>query len=153
MDTCPAVPACPEGAIRHVIDKNAKLGGRIVFELSICNGCGDCVTACCGNAIALAKIIPTSKENPPEGESDMLTIKVLGPGCANCVNLATLAQRAVSNLSIDAKVEKVTDHAEIMKYKILATPGLVINEKVVSAGRIPTEAEITTFLTNALVEE
>ncbi len=80
----------------------------------------------------------------------MLTVKVLGPGCANCQNLAALAQRVINNLSIEAKVEKVTDHAEIMKYKILATPGLVINEKVVSAGRVPGEAEITTFLTNAL---
>ncbi len=83
----------------------------------------------------------------------MLTIKVLGPGCQNCQNLASLAQRALDNLSIEAKVEKVTDYSEIMKYKILATPGLVINEKVVTAGRVPTEAEITTFLANALMEE
>ena len=83
----------------------------------------------------------------------MLTIKVLGPGCQNCQNLASLAQRALDNLAIEAKVEKVTDYAEIMKYKILATPGLVINEKVVTAGRVPTEAEITTFLANALMEE
>jgi len=82
----------------------------------------------------------------------MLTIKVLGPGCANCVNLASLAQRAVNNLSIEARIEKVTDFTEIKKYRILATPGLVINEKVVSAGRIPSEAEITTFLTTALTE-
>ncbi len=82
----------------------------------------------------------------------MLTIKVLGPGCENCQNLASLAQRAVRNLAIEAKVEKVTDSAEIKKYRILATPGLVINEKVVSAGRVPTEAEITTFLTTALME-
>jgi small redox-active disulfide protein 2 len=83
----------------------------------------------------------------------MLTIKVLGPGCQNCQNLASLTSRAVNALSIEAKVEKVTDHAEIMKYKVLATPGLVINEKVVCAGRVPSEAEITTFLTNALMEE
>ena len=83
----------------------------------------------------------------------MLTIKVLGSGCQNCQNLASNAQRAINNLAIEAKVEKVTDHAEIMKYKILATPGLVINEKVVSAGRVPNEAEIVTFLTNALVAE
>jgi len=81
----------------------------------------------------------------------MLTIKVLGPGCQNCQNLASVTERAIANLSIEAKVEKVTDYAEIMKYSILATPGLVINEKVVSAGRVPSEAEITTFLTNALV--
>jgi small redox-active disulfide protein 2 len=83
----------------------------------------------------------------------MLTIKVLGSGCQNCLNLASLATRAVNALSIEAKIEKVTDHTEIMKYKILATPGLVINEKVVSAGRVPTEAEITTFLTTALMAE
>ena len=83
----------------------------------------------------------------------MLNIKVLGSGCQNCQNLAANAQRAINALSIEGKVEKVTDYAEIMKYKILATPGLVINEKVVSAGRVPTEAEITTFLTNAMMED
>ena len=153
LETCPAIPACPEGAIRHVSDKNAKLGGRIVFELTICNGCGDCVTACCGNAIALAEENPTVEEIPIKGESNMLTIKVLGPGCANCVNLASIAQRAVTNLAIEAKVEKVTDYAEFVKYKLFATPGLVINEKLVSAGRVPSEAEVTTYLTNALMAE
>jgi small redox-active disulfide protein 2 len=82
----------------------------------------------------------------------MLTIKVLGPGCQNCKNLASLTERALANLAIEAKVEKVTDYAEIMKYKLLATPGLVINEKVVVAGRVPSEAEITTFLTTAEME-
>jgi small redox-active disulfide protein 2 len=83
----------------------------------------------------------------------MLAIKVLGSGCQNCQNLASLTHRAIDNLGIEAKVEKVTDYAEIMKYKILATPGLVINEKVVSAGRVPSEAEITSFLTTALMEQ
>ena len=82
----------------------------------------------------------------------MLTIKVLGPGCENCVNLASIAQRAVTNLSIEASVEKVTDRAEFAKYKLLATPGLVINEKLVSAGRVPSEAEVTTYLTTALAQ-
>lgn len=81
----------------------------------------------------------------------MLIIKVLGSGCENCKRLASLAEKAVANLAIDAKVEKLTDYTDIMRYKILATPGLVINEKVVSAGRVPSEAEITTFLTNALI--
>jgi len=81
----------------------------------------------------------------------MLTIKVLGPGCENCTKLADLTKRAVANLSIEAKIEKVTDHTEIMKYSILATPGLVINEKVVAAGRLPSESEITSFLTTALM--
>ena len=80
----------------------------------------------------------------------MLTIKILGPGCENCKRLAWLAERAVNHLAIEAQIIKVTDYPEIMKYKIMSTPGLVINEKVVSAGRIPSEAEITTFITSAL---
>ncbi|HEX5808344.1 MAG TPA: thioredoxin family protein [Anaerolineales bacterium] len=80
----------------------------------------------------------------------MLTIKVLGSGCENCKRLAWLAERAVQHLAIEAQIIKVTEYKEIMKYDILSTPGLVINEKVVSTGRIPSEAEITTFLTDAL---
>ncbi len=83
----------------------------------------------------------------------MLTIKVLGPGCENCKKLAYLTERAVTNLSIEAQIEKVTDYTEIMKYPILSTPGLVVNDKLVVSGRVPSEGEITTFLTTALMEE
>lgn len=80
----------------------------------------------------------------------MLAIKILGSGCANCKKLEALTRQAVANMGIEAEVVKVTDQAGIMAYKVLATPGLVINEKVVSAGRIPSEAEILTFLADAL---
>ena len=83
----------------------------------------------------------------------MLTVKVLGPGCTNCKNVEAAARKAIADLSIEAEVIKVTDHADIMKYKILSTPGLVINEKVVCAGRVPTQAEVTTYLTSALIAE
>ena len=80
----------------------------------------------------------------------MLSIKVLGPGCDNCKKVERIAHQAVDALGVEAYVEKVTDYAEIHKYPILATPGLVINEKLVCAGRIPNQAEVTTWLTNAL---
>jgi len=80
----------------------------------------------------------------------MLTIKVLGSGCANCKRVEQLVHKVVDSMSLEAKVIKVTDYKDIMAYNILSTPGLVINEKVVSTGRIPTEAEITTFFASAL---
>ncbi len=81
----------------------------------------------------------------------MLTIKVLGPGCENCKKVETVARKAVVSLGIEAEVIKVTEWPEIKKYAILATPGLVINEKLVCGGRIPNEAEVITWLANALV--
>lgn len=64
----------------------------------------------------------------------MLTIKVLGPGCESCKRLAWLAERTASHLGIEAQIVKVTEYPEIIKYNLLSTPELVINEKVVSAG-------------------
>jgi small redox-active disulfide protein 2 len=83
-------------------------------------------------------------------EESMLTIKVLGSGCANCKRLEQIARKVVSDMALEAEVIKVTEVPEIAKYDILATPGLIVNEKVVSSGRIPSEAEVTTFLVNAL---
>lgn len=76
----------------------------------------------------------------------MLTIKVLGGGCANCKRLEAQTRKVVERLEIDAEFIKVTDHNQIMEYSILATPGLVINEKVFSSGRIPGEIEIESWL-------
>jgi small redox-active disulfide protein 2 len=82
----------------------------------------------------------------------MLKIKVLGPGCENCKNVEAVTRKVVSMMGMQAEVIKVTDWVEIRKYPILGTPGLVVNEKVVCAGRIPTEAEVTTWLVNAEME-
>jgi len=67
----------------------------------------------------------------------MLTIKVLGPGCANCRKLEEIARTAATSAGIEAEVVKVTDMQQIVGYGVLKTPGLVINEKLVCSGRIP----------------
>jgi small redox-active disulfide protein 2 len=77
----------------------------------------------------------------------MLTIKILGPGCSNCKRLELLIRQVVDQMGVQAQIIKVTEYSDIMAYDIMSTPGLVINEKVVSAGRIPSAAEIATFLT------
>jgi len=79
----------------------------------------------------------------------MLTIKILGSGCANCKRVEQIARKVVQEMGLQAEIIKVTDYEKIMQYNILATPGLVINEKLVSAGRIPTPAEVTTWLADA----
>ena len=79
-----------------------------------------------------------------------MEIKILGAGCANCKRLEQLTHEAVAEAGISAQIIKVTDMKAIMSYPILSTPGLVIDETVVSSGRVPRKAEIVTFLTNAL---
>jgi small redox-active disulfide protein 2 len=76
----------------------------------------------------------------------MITVKVLGSGCTNCKRLEATTRKVVESLGIEAEILHVTEYAEIMKYPILSTPGLVVNEKLVSAGRIPTEVEIAGWL-------
>ena len=80
----------------------------------------------------------------------MLTIKVLGSGCANCKKVEAIDHQVVDQLGIQAEIVKVTEYPDIMAYDIMSTPGLVINEKVVSYGRNPSLTEVTTWITNAL---
>jgi len=80
----------------------------------------------------------------------MLTIKVLGSGCANCKRVEQIVRKVIDDMSLNAEVIKVTEYPEMMKYSILSTPGLVINEKLVSAGRIPAESQVTTWIAEAL---
>jgi len=75
-----------------------------------------------------------------------MKIKVLGTGCANCRNLEQLVRRTVEDLKIDAQVEKEEDIMKIIAYGVRRTPALVIDEKVVLYGRIPTEKELESLL-------
>ena len=79
----------------------------------------------------------------------MLTVKVLGAGCSNCTQLEQVVRLAADRIGVQADVQKVDDYGEIMAYNVLATPGLVINEHLVSTGRVPTESEVMNWLVNA----
>jgi small redox-active disulfide protein 2 len=80
----------------------------------------------------------------------MISIKVLGPGCANCRRLESLVRKVVGDLSVEAEIVKVTDYSDIVDYGIMATPGLVVNEQLVCSGHVPMEAEIVTWVVDAL---
>jgi small redox-active disulfide protein 2 len=75
-----------------------------------------------------------------------MNIKILGPGCANCINLEKAAKQAAAELGIDATFEKVTDYADIASYNIMSTPGLVVDDRVVLAGRVPTVRQVKELL-------
>ena len=66
-----------------------------------------------------------------------MIIKVLGGGCANCHKTKALAEQAVNELGLDAQIQEVTDMAAIMAYGVMSTPAVVVDEKVVSSGGVP----------------
>ncbi len=80
----------------------------------------------------------------------MMTIKILGSGCANCEKLESLARQAVAELGVSATFEKVKDIEKILDYGIARTPGLVINEVVKSSGRIPSVDQIISYIQEAM---
>ncbi|MFO7960653.1 MAG: thioredoxin family protein [Nitriliruptoraceae bacterium] len=75
-----------------------------------------------------------------------MDIKVLGPGCNNCVTLEARTREALTQLGQDATIEKVTDTAQIMGYGIMSTPGLVVDGQVVISGRVPSVKQLTGML-------
>jgi len=82
-----------------------------------------------------------------------MNIKILGSGCARCHQLEKTTREVVKELGIDAAVEEVKDIQKMIEYPILTTPGLVINEELVCAGRVPSKDELTQLIANALTKE
>lgn len=76
-----------------------------------------------------------------------MIIKVLGPGCANCKSLERVTREAVTELGLDATIEKVEDYATIASYGVMSTPALVVDERVVVSGRVPTASAVRGLLT------
>jgi len=73
-------------------------------------------------------------------------IKVLGTGCKKCKATKEAIRQVIDEIGLDAEIEEVTEMSEIMKYNVLATPGVVIDGKVVSRGKVPEKKEIARWL-------
>ena len=80
-----------------------------------------------------------------------MEVKILGTGCPKCKTLEEITRKVAKDNGIDANITKVDDIVEIMKYNIMVTPALVVDEKVVAKGRIPSVDEIKQFLTNRVL--
>ena len=80
----------------------------------------------------------------------MVDIKVVGPGCKNCVELHQRVTKVVDEMKVEATISKISDFAEIAKSGVFMTPGLIINGKVVLQGKLPSEGIIKNFITEAI---
>ncbi len=89
-------------------------------------------------------VIPTQN-----GGGGAMKIQILGTGCAKCNALAANAEQALKETGIKAEIEKVTDIQEIMKFKVLMTPAIAIDGKVLAAGRVVSPEDIGKFLVAA----
>lgn len=81
-----------------------------------------------------------------------MEIKILGTGCPNCKRLEKVTRQALAEMNVVATVTKVTEMTDIMAYNILATPGLVIDGEVISSGRVPQKAEVSSMIATALMK-
>jgi small redox-active disulfide protein 2 len=78
----------------------------------------------------------------------MKNIKILGTGCPKCKQTTALVEGVVKETGVDATIEKVEDIMEIMKYNVLSTPALIIDEEIVIKGRVPSKSEVIALLMN-----
>ena len=75
-----------------------------------------------------------------------MEIKVLGPGCAKCKTTFKAIEKVIKENNLDVKLTKVEDIMQIMKYNIMATPAVVVDEEVKIKGKVPSESEIKNIL-------
>lgn len=80
-------------------------------------------------------------------------IKILGPGCANCHALEARTRQAVTDLGLTARITAVTDFPSIVGYGVMSTPALVVDERVVVAGRVPSTAQLRDILAKLTRQE
>jgi small redox-active disulfide protein 2 len=82
-----------------------------------------------------------------------MNVKILGPGCANCKRLEANTKEALKQLGIDVLVTKIEDYAAIMKYGVMSTPALVIDEKVLLTGKVPSVKELAEIISKSKTED
>lgn len=82
-----------------------------------------------------------------------MDVKILGTGCANCKKLYAVVEEALVQTGIQAKLAKVEDVQAIMRYGVMSTPALVIDEAVVAAGKVPRVAEVSSWFATAAMKE
>jgi len=80
----------------------------------------------------------------------MVDVKIFGPGCSNCVKVETLVREVVKEHSLEATIEKVTDRNRFLDYGVVLTPGLWVNGKLLSSGKIPTKSTVEHWLLDAV---
>lgn len=83
----------------------------------------------------------------------MLDIKILGPGCANCIRLEALCREVVSENNLEAKIKKIVDVNDFWKHGIMLTPGLVVNGKILVQGKLPTKRTLENWLLREAAQE
>jgi small redox-active disulfide protein 2 len=79
----------------------------------------------------------------------MMEIKVLGTGCPNCKKTKAIVAEALKELDVDVQVVEVQDIPSIMAYGVMSTPAIVIDEKVVSAGKVPAKSQVIAMIRSA----
>ena len=102
-------------------------------EMAMC-GCG-----------SMCRVVDIEAEKRANGS---LSVKVLGSGCAKCNDLEAATKEALVELGLTAEIEHVKDFSEIAKYGVMSTPALVVNEKVISMGKVLKQAEVVALMKN-----
>lgn len=101
---------------------------------------------CACEADGLRPVVSATEVAVPAASADAKVVKVLGPGCAKCKSTLAVVERVVRGSGADVRVEKVDDIGEIMRYNVMATPAIVVDDVVVMRGKVPTEAEVKQLL-------
>lgn len=80
----------------------------------------------------------------------MLDVQVAGPGCKNCLEVKVRVARVLADLKVESRVRELREYQEIAQSGVMMTPGIIVNGKVVSQGKVPSEEQIKTWILNAM---